>query len=419
MKDDILWENLQSMIEELQLTNSQVDKQYILMRYPELLPLLKLVYDPRYILNITSNSIILGDYNGDYNLPKDIYDLFEKLYSRTWTGNIAISACCFYISMYNEYSETILNCINKDLRCGINTKAINKAYPGSIKEFNVPLAKGFEHKYFDLTYPWYVSRKMDGIRCLVFIREDSIDCYSREGIRFNTLVNLEYELKLKWQGHKDIILDGELCKIVDGEEDFQSLTTEARRKDHTMLHPTLFVFDMYSINSFENYKDIQGSYELRYTVLNSCIFDMDFIKVLPQRKVETLTDLMEIMATRPTHWEGLILKHGYRTNFKRSNCLLKVKDFKDAEYRVDGIIPGVKKISGKDMQCISSLIISHKGHGVMVGSGLSDEQRLLWYDNPGLIVGKTITVKYFSETLDQNGKPSLRFPIFKGIRDYE
>jgi DNA ligase-1 len=52
-----------------------------------------------------------------------------------------------------------------------------------------------------------------------------------------------------------------------------------------------------------------------------------------------------------------------------------------------------------------------------VGSGFSVEERLEFLADPGRIVGHMITVKYFERTADQFGKPSLRFPIFKGIRD--
>jgi DNA ligase-1 len=51
-----------------------------------------------------------------------------------------------------------------------------------------------------------------------------------------------------------------------------------------------------------------------------------------------------------------------------------------------------------------------------VGSGLSDEQRVLWYKNPELIIKKIITVQYFEETIDsKTGNPSLRFPTLKTV----
>ena len=52
-----------------------------------------------------------------------------------------------------------------------------------------------------------------------------------------------------------------------------------------------------------------------------------------------------------------------------------------------------------------------------VGSGFSQEDRELYYKNPNLILGHQVEIKYFEKTLNQKGKISLRFPIFKCVRD--
>jgi ATP-dependent DNA ligase len=66
---------------------------------------------------------------------------------------------------------------------------------------------------------------------------------------------------------------------------------------------------------------------------------------------------------------------------KRSFDLQKVKSFYDSEYKVIGLEEGKKKMLNngvmQETQCIKSLIIEHKGTHMNVGSGLSDEQRIL------------------------------------------
>jgi ATP-dependent DNA ligase len=67
---------------------------------------------------------------------------------------------------------------------------------------------------------------------------------------------------------------------------------------------------------------------------------------------------------------------------KRSFDLQKIKAFYDAEYEVIGIEIGNKKmldISGvmQNTECVKSLIIEHKNTHTNVGSGLSDEQRVV------------------------------------------
>jgi len=57
--------------------------------------------------------------------------------------------------------------------------------------------------------------------------------------------------------------------------------------------------------------------------------------------------------------------------------------------------------------------IIHKKHPVRVGSGFSIEQRQDFYKSPKKILGQIITVQYFSESKNQDGGLSLRFPTFK------
>ena len=83
----------------------------------------------------------------------------------------------------------------------------------------------------------------------------------------------------------------------------------------------------------------------------------------------------------------------------------------DAQELVNGVMQKIK--------CVGSLVIEYKGNKVNVGTGLSLEQRKRWYKHPEEIVGKTITVKYFEPTQNQDGSWSLRFPVLKVIYDKE
>ena len=51
-----------------------------------------------------------------------------------------------------------------------------------------------------------------------------------------------------------------------------------------------------------------------------------------------------------------------------------------------------------------------------VGSGFSDELRVLYYNNPNLILGETITVEYTEVSESKVGTRSLRNPVFVCIR---
>ena len=70
----------------------------------------------------------------------------------------------------------------------------------------------------------------------------------------------------------------------------------------------------------------------------------------------------------------------------------------------------------KEFDVVSAIKIAHKGNIVSVGSGLSKEQRLRWYEHPEEIIGEIVTIQYFEETKDSKTETfSLRFPVLKHV----
>jgi bifunctional non-homologous end joining protein LigD len=84
--------------------------------------------------------------------------------------------------------------------------------PKFIPTFEVALAhdaakvKGVD--IFDGT--WFVSRKLDGVRCICFIHGDEVRFFSRNGKEFLTLGKVAEEIKRL--GITDTVLDGEICQ---------------------------------------------------------------------------------------------------------------------------------------------------------------------------------------------------------------
>ena len=142
--------------------------------------------------------------------------------------------------------------------------------------------------------------------------------------------------------------------------------------------------------------------------------------MLEQWKVESEDHFQELveLATK-NNWEGLMLRKDCGYKVKRTNDLLKVKKFFDEEYVVKGVENAIHRIIiggiEAEVEMLSNVIIEHKGCDVGVGSGFSQEERKLYFKNPELIIGKTITVQYFEETINQDGCHSLRFPVVKHI----
>lgn len=122
---------------------------------------------------------------------------------------------------------------------------------------------------------------------------------------------------------------------------------------------------------------------------------------------------------KDNNWEGFMLRKNTSYKSGRTKDLLKVKKFQDNEYIVEDIIIGKVSYNEngiKEYDAVAALIIDHKGTKVQVGSGLSKEQRLGWYNNPKDIIGKTVTIQYFEETVNKKDDSfSLRFPVLKYV----
>lgn len=353
-----------------------------------------------------------------------IFALLDDLNTRKITGNKAIYACIDFIKTQNEeYKDLILNIIDKDLQIGVSETTINKIIPGLIKTFDVCLANKYDPDKHILDNNWVIERKLDGVRCiLIYKNENDIKCWSRQGKEITTLGKLINEIKGKLPDNT--VLDGEMCLVDDqGNEDFQSIMKVIRRKDYTIENPMYKVFDMLTIDEFEGNKT-SCNYLCRYSKLSDFFYNNPNLETMSKVELQIYSpEILKQWEQRvlDNNWEGLMFRKNVPYEGKRSDNLLKYKKFQDAEYVVKDIeISQVQDIVNgiaTKIEAVGSLIIEHKGNKVGVGTGLSLEQRKRWLKHPEEIIGRTVTIKFFEETVDQNGKPSLRFPVLKCVYD--
>jgi DNA ligase-1 len=149
-------------------------------------------------------------------------------------------------------------------------------------------------------------------------------------------------------------------------------------------------------------------------------FESKILVTLPQSILKSAEELGYFRTTaKEKGWEGLIARRDVGYEGDRTKNMLKLKEFFDAEYQVVEAIMGAQRVIVEEREVeeivLSAVIIEHKGNRVQVGSGFSMNERREYFKNPEKIVGKTITVQYFEETVDQNGNNSLRFPVFKAV----
>ena len=380
-------------------------------------------YNPYFKYNVTSKNCKKNfDLLGHPNTYGSIFTLLDDLRNRVCTGHTAIANVNRFILENKQYETLIYNIIDRDLKMGANTTSINKAvHPDLIPTFKVALANPYNVKRVDFqSGDWYGSRKLDGVRCICRKEMNTVTFYSRSGKEFLTLDNLANEIS-KIGG--DFILDGEICMVdKDGNEDFQGIMKQIRKKDHQIDNPKFFVFDYLTLEQFDNKTGttpLTFRLELGKNSLPENI-NSDMLEFLPQEQLTTEEQFTEMAKdAEEAGFEGIMVRKNVGYEGKRSHNLLKVKKFHDAEYTVldaiNGNIRWTENGKQVERECLSSIIIEHKGCRVSVGSGFSKEQREMYYESPQDIIGKTVTIQYFEESKNQTGGYSLRFPVLKHV----
>ena len=430
MNDDL--KRIQNFVDKLKSTNSTNDKIDIIKEYNGdgvIEKVLKYTYSPFKQYHVTSKTCKKNNHIIDEECGFiDLFELLDDLTNRTYTGHDAIAMVNGYTHQYKDYEDLIYCILDKNLKTRTGADLINKAIPKCVPTFKVALANSYDKQKgkvnFD-TQTWFASHKLDGVRCLAIVDENgTCNFFSRQGKTFDTLDTLKNEIE--GLNLRNIVFDGEVCVVDEnGAEDFQGIMKEIKRKDHTIENPKYKIFDYLMLEEFDtqvskrSLSDRLGKFNMVYNTFNE---QLNCVDLLEQWKVESEEHFQELaeLATK-NNWEGLILRKDCEYKGKRSNDLLKVKKFFDEEYVVKSIETSTHRIivNGLEVEeeMLSNVVIEHKGCDVGVGSGFDQSERRKYFKNPELIIGKTITVQYFEETLNQDGCHSLRFPVVKHVYD--
>jgi DNA ligase-1 len=424
-------DEIQEFIDAQNSTNSNTDKLKVLEKYADnesVRKALEYTYNTFKQYGVTSENCKKLSHLSSYGYSS-LFDLLNDLNSRHLTGHNAISAVNGFVAANKRHEELIFNIIDRNLKTRSTASMINKVIPGLIPTFDVALANSFDEKMAKKVNfnedVWYVSRKLDGCRCICIIDENGEPKYfSRAGNEFLTLKNLDAEIISL--GLKNMVIDGEICMLDEnGNENFQGIIKEIKRKDHTIENPFFYMFDLLTLEEFVN-KEGTTSFSIRNVQLDNLFFEREFknIGYLEQKLlIDERMLTYYIGLAKENAWEGLMLRKDAPYQGKRSNDVLKVKQFYDAEYTVIDIQNGPFRVivDGKEVEedVMRNIVIEHKGYRVDVGSGFSLEQRRLYKENPDLILGKQVTIQYFEESQNKNGGISLRFPTIKAIYETE
>ena len=393
------------------------------------------------------------DFTGTLTLDNDYQyfrDTLANLAGRSVTGQVAYLLLYSTVGDFDAESQEILcRVIDRNLKIGISWDNYLDVIGQKDTKFEVALAENLSKVKgvdpVDGTY--FISRKLDGVRCVCFVHnefktlengetvmESEVQFTSRQNKNFTTLNNLVYEVQKFCEalGEGSFVLDGEVCLVDDNDnEDFSGIMKEITRKNHTIKNPRYKVFDILTLDEFwgrvesPNFKE---RYEKLLLLKMNLLADSLCGEVEHNSRIDVvcqqLVSSQEIInyhidLTKKFGWEGCMLRKNAPYKRGRTKDLLKIKSMQDAEYIVCGIEEGTATYNNdgsKVYDVVSAIKILHKDNVVSVGSGLSKEQRLRWFEHPEEIIGKTVTIQYFEETVDsKTGKPSLRFPVLKHV----
>lgn len=350
---------------------------------------------------------------------KNYKDMLDELSSSNINDKLREQTYEF-LSLYDEEERDLyINIISNDLKIGINVKSINKAIPGLIPTFGVQLAESFfkQKEGFLDGKEFILSTKLDGNRLVAIKNKDKVEFKTRQGKVMEGLIELEEEFKDIPNG---IVLDGELIlkndKNLPSDELFRETMKVARKKGEKR-NLEFHVFDCIELDGFNKGYDPTPCIERKQKVSN-LIKNKKWLIEVPAlyigKDANMITKLLDEAISN--NQEGIMINianSGY--SCKRSKDILKVKAFLDGDMRCVDVIEG----TGKNTNKLGAITVEFEYEGKLYrcdcGSGFSDFERKLYWDNPELILNKIVTIGYFEISKNKNGSIGLRFPTWKSI----
>jgi len=285
----------------------------------------------------------------------------------------------------------------------------------------------FGTKFIDPKKMYMIEPKLDGVRALIKINLSDLtfEIYSRTLKRYKTFETLlQGRLMQLAQQARDIYEYNKLTTCVFDSEITGNSFKEVSALGHMKEVPKDFDGSSLTINIFDCITPDNADVPLfvrKSIFFNfSSIPQINFIKDVVFSG-EELLDLNKVQSICKSYvedkgYEGIMLKdlQGKYIKGKKSKSWLKVKPVKTIDLEIVDYLEG----EGKYYKSLGSLLCkSADGYHVSVGSGLTDSQRKELYNNFEDYRHSIVEVQYQEKTQDKQGRWSLRFPVFKTIRN--
>ena len=310
----------------------------------------------------------------------------------------------------DEYSESELNKILGE----VVTSQNGVPKPMLAKQVD----KVTNTKIFDKE--WYASRKIDGLRALIYMGEDGklhtasrgamdYDASMYEILSNQTLIELFKE-------NKGLIMDGEAYHHGLSLQQLNSIArTQKTAIDYSVLQ--FYWYDIVDTNStfderWAYMNDIKDAYNLSFDPEK--VFKRDELRIqfVPQQLVSGYDNMLKLHNQYVEEgWEGLVIRDPdvvYRPN-GRTNDMIKIKIYKDDCFKVIGIEAGLR--GSEDMVFIMEMEDGRTFKAKPFGDRLQKEE--YWDNFEEKYKGHIGECKFFYYSDD--GIPLQ--PAFKAFRD--
>lgn len=265
------------------------------------------------------------------------------------------------------------------------------------------LANNYQKRQHKVTFPCAVQPKLDGHRCIAVVNADgTVSLWSRSRKPITGVPHVAKAIEALGLS-PGVILDGELYNH-DYRDNFEDLTSFIRQQTPKPGHEVVqyHVYDLI---------DLAASFAERYSflldVFETTVGDSSPLVLVTTELAHDAEEVTELFARFVSYgYEGAIVRNldGFYVG-KRTDDLLKVKEFEDAEFEVLRVEQGRGKMEGR------ALFVCGSSGGEFRCKMVGKLEHLEKYvRDPSLAVGRLLTVQYQSLTGD--GIP--RFPI--GLR---
>lgn len=371
---------------------------------------------------ISKNTVKVKEGKSKWN---DLFSMLDELEASNINNDLKDNVYKFLSNLDGGVLDLVIKILAKDLKCGISIKTITKCIPGLIYDFQVMKASAWNDK----TKGQFIKKakeqgymmmiKENGERGEIIKENGKVILKTRQNKVYEGLVELEKAFEFM---PDNTFYEGELLAFEPNGEEWK--TSEDQFKlTNKILHTNgvktgiyIKLFDMIPLNDFKkgfsSIKAIDRKKQLKDIIEE---VDNNLIEFADVIYLGTNTDLIqgELERVSKNSWkEGLMVLLNY-SNYesKRVNYSLKVKLWNTMDLKVIGL-----KQSLERPNTLGSLIVDFKGEEQGV-SGLTDELKGKWWNQPSSIIGKTIEVKYKAITKDNEGNESLQFCQFVRVRE--